>query len=57
MCTRLKKRQMEEERQAIIQKDNKILLENMAHIMSTKGLVDNRNEYKPKRSEGVKGRG
>ncbi|KAL5476147.1 hypothetical protein EMCRGX_G026058 [Ephydatia muelleri] len=48
MHTRLKKRQMEEERQAVIQKDNQILLENMAHIMSTKGRLDNRNEYKQK---------
>ena len=41
---------MEEERQAIIQKDNKILLEKMAQIMSTKGRLDNRNEYQKKRS-------
>lgn len=57
MHTRLKKRQMEEERQAVIQKDNQILLENMAHIMSTKGRLDNRNEYKQKRLERARVKG
>lgn len=57
---KLKKQQVEEERQAIIQKDNKILLEKMAQIMSTKGRLDNRNEYQKKRSANLpygRGRG
>lgn len=46
---KLKKIQMEEERQAIADRDNRILLEKMAHTMKTKGLVDNRNDYKHRR--------
>ena len=46
---KLKKIQMEEERQAIVDRDNRILLEKMAHTMKTKGLVDNRNDYKHRR--------
>ena len=49
----LKKIQMEEERQAIIDRDNRILLEKMANIMKTNGQVDNRNEYKQRRYQSV----
>ncbi|XP_071105017.1 sperm axonemal maintenance protein CFAP97D1-like [Haliotis cracherodii] len=38
---KLKKLQMEGERLAIVERDNRILLEKMAHIMRTGGLVDN----------------
>ena len=40
---KLKKVQMEEERRATVQRDNRILLENLAHILSSKGRMDNRN--------------
>ena len=46
---KLKKIQMEEERQAIIDRDNRILLEKMVDIMKTTGKVDNRNDYKQRR--------
>jgi len=46
---KLKKLQMEEERQATVERDNRILLEKMAHIMRTRGRVDNRNNYKQRR--------
>ena len=49
---KLKKLQMEEERQATVERDNRILLEKMAHIMRTKGRVDNRNNYQQRRSAG-----
>ncbi|XP_062619866.1 sperm axonemal maintenance protein CFAP97D1-like [Saccostrea cucullata] len=46
---KLKKLQMEGERLAIVERDNRILLEKMAHIMRTGGRVDNRKEdYKQK---------
>ncbi|XP_050409648.1 uncharacterized protein CFAP97D2-like [Patella vulgata] len=38
---KLKKLQIEDERLAIIEKDNRILIEKMAHIMRTGGRVDN----------------
>ncbi|XP_078332375.1 sperm axonemal maintenance protein CFAP97D1-like [Crassostrea virginica] len=41
---KLKKLQMEGERLAIVERDNRILLEKMAHIMRTGGSVDNRKE-------------
>ena len=49
---KLKKMQMEEERLTIIERDNRILLEKMCHIMLTRGSVDNRNFYDGKRWEG-----
>ncbi|EGD75057.1 hypothetical protein PTSG_06715 [Salpingoeca rosetta] len=42
---KLKKLQMEEERLATVERDNRILLEKMSHIMRTRGRVDNRNDY------------
>ncbi|XP_033123519.1 uncharacterized protein CFAP97D1-like [Anneissia japonica] len=45
---KLKKLQMEEERIAIIERDNRILLEKMCHIMRTRGRVDNYNDYEQK---------
>ncbi|XP_035693992.1 trichohyalin-like isoform X2 [Branchiostoma floridae] len=45
MHMKLRKLQLEEERLATIERDNRILLEKMSHIMRTKGRVDNRNEY------------
>ena len=47
--TRLKKYVMEEERMAIIQRDNYLLLTRMAEIMHKKGTLDNINNYKIKR--------
>lgn len=41
---KLKKLQMEGERLAIVERDNRILLEKMAFIMRTGGSVDNRKE-------------
>lgn len=46
---KLKKMQMEEERLATVQRDNRILLEKMSHIMTTKGRMDNTNDYKHRR--------
>ena len=46
---KLKKRQVEEERHAIIQRDNRILLEKMSIIMKTQGRLDNRNNYQKRR--------
>jgi E3 ubiquitin-protein ligase TRIP12 len=48
---KLKKLQLEEERTATIERDNRILLEKMSHIMQTTGRIDNRNEYESKRYE------
>ncbi|XP_031556650.1 uncharacterized protein CFAP97D1-like [Actinia tenebrosa] len=45
---KLKKIQVEEETNATIQRDNRILLEKMSYIMRTKGRVDNRNDYEHK---------
>lgn len=42
---KLKKLQLEEERLATIERDNRILLEKMSQIMRTKGRVDHRNNY------------
>ena len=52
---KLKKLQMEEERQATVERDNRILLEKMAHIMRTRGRVDNRNNYQQRRSVALEG--
>ncbi|CAH1794411.1 unnamed protein product [Owenia fusiformis] len=43
-----KKLQLEEERLATIERDNRILLEKMAYIMRTRGRVDNWNNYEYK---------
>ena len=40
--------QLEEERLATIERDNRILLEKMSQIMRTKGRVDNWNDYSAK---------
>ena len=48
MHLKLKKLQVEEERLAVVERDNRILLEKMSYIMRTKGLVDNWNQYKQK---------
>ncbi|XP_046854134.1 uncharacterized protein DDB_G0286299-like [Xenia sp. Carnegie-2017] len=45
---KLKKLQIEEERLATIERDNRILLEKMSQIMRTKGRVDNWNDYSVK---------
>ncbi|XP_060069292.1 sperm axonemal maintenance protein CFAP97D1-like [Ylistrum balloti] len=45
---KLKKLQLEEERLATIERDNRILLEKMSYIMRTKGRVENRNNYEYK---------
>ncbi|XP_064639059.1 sperm axonemal maintenance protein CFAP97D1-like [Lineus longissimus] len=45
---KLKKLQLEEERLATIERDNRILLEKMAYIMRTRGRIDNRNDYEYK---------
>lgn len=42
---KLKKMQIEEERLATVERDNRILLEKMSYIMRTKGRVDNTNDY------------
>ena len=44
-----KKVKREEDRKAVINRDNYLLLEKMAHIMKTKGRIDNINNYKPRR--------
>ncbi|XP_064603795.1 sperm axonemal maintenance protein CFAP97D1-like [Liolophura sinensis] len=45
---KLTKLQKEDNRLAIIERDNRILLEKMANIMQTYGGVDNKNNYKQK---------
>jgi len=45
---KMKKMQVEEERHAIIDRDNRHLLEKMSAIMRTRGRVDNWNDYQPK---------
>ena len=42
-------KQLEEERLATIERDNRILLEKMSYIMRTRGRIDNRNNYEYKR--------
>jgi hypothetical protein len=46
---KLKKLQLEEERLATIERDNRILLEKMSTIMRTKGRIDNKNDVTFKR--------
>ena len=41
-------KQIEEERLAEVERDNRILLEKMSYIMRTRGNVDNRNYYQHK---------
>ncbi|KAI4883876.1 hypothetical protein NFI96_025742, partial [Prochilodus magdalenae] len=43
--TKLKKAQVQEERQAIIDRDNQMLASRLAGIEHSKGLIDHRNEY------------
>lgn len=45
---KLKKLQLEEERLATIERDNRILLEKMSHTMRNKGQLDNINSAVPK---------
>jgi len=45
---KLKKLQLEEERLATIERDNRLLLEKMSCIMRTRGRVDNKNDYQQK---------
>jgi len=45
---KLKKMQIEGENLATVERDNRILLEKMSHIMRTKGRVDNKNDYEHK---------
>lgn len=45
---KLKKLQTEEERLAVIERDNRMLLEKMSRIMRTQGQVDHRNYYEHK---------
>lgn len=40
---------LEEERLATIERDNRILLEKMSHIMRTNGRIDNSNNVEYKR--------
>jgi hypothetical protein len=40
---------MQEERMAIVERDNRILLDKMAYMMKTEGRVDNKNYYKKRR--------
>jgi len=40
---------LEEERLATIERDNRILLEKMSHIMRTQGRIDNNNDIEFKR--------
>ncbi|CAF1218986.1 unnamed protein product [Adineta ricciae] len=45
---KLKKLQLQEERTATIERDNRILLEKMSNTMRTTGQIDNRNFYVPR---------
>uniref|UniRef100_A0A673TV66 CFAP97 domain containing 2 n=1 Tax=Suricata suricatta TaxID=37032 RepID=A0A673TV66_SURSU len=42
---KLKKLKLEEERLAVIDRDNRLLLEKVACIMRTRGQTENRNNY------------
>jgi E3 ubiquitin-protein ligase TRIP12 len=46
---KLKKQQLEEERLAVIERDNRMLLEKMSQIMRSGGRVDDRNLYEHRR--------
>lgn len=45
---KLKKLQLEEERLATVERDNNILLKHMRETMKGNGIVDHKNNYKPK---------
>nr|XP_033803522.1 uncharacterized protein CFAP97D2 [Geotrypetes seraphini] len=45
---KLKKLKLEEDRLAVIERDNRLLLEKMSCIMRTTGSVDNKNDYELK---------
>ncbi|XP_010289959.1 PREDICTED: uncharacterized protein C17orf105-like, partial [Phaethon lepturus] len=45
---------LEEDQLSIIERDNRLLLEKMSCIMSTKGQIDNKNDYKAKSLNGEK---
>ena len=49
MHLKLKKLQTEVDRRSVIEKDNRVLVEKISHIMRSKGLVDNWNNYTPPR--------
>ena len=49
LVLRLKKVQKEEERQAMVDHDNQVLLTKMTDIMKKKGRVDNWNDYEARR--------
>ncbi|XP_060062835.1 uncharacterized protein LOC132543360 [Ylistrum balloti] len=48
VIVRLKRIQQEEERQAEVDHENKVLLQKMTHIMKNRPEIDNWNEYEPK---------
>ncbi|KAI0211477.1 Annexin A13 [Lamellibrachia satsuma] len=48
LVVRLKKIQQEEQRQAEIEHENKILLQKMSSIMTHRGSLDNWNDYEPR---------
>ncbi|XP_021371517.1 annexin A6-like isoform X2 [Mizuhopecten yessoensis] len=48
VIVRLKRIQQEEERQAEVDHENKVLLQKMTHIMKSRPEIDNWNEYEPK---------
>lgn len=48
MHLKLKRLQVDEERLAVIERDNRILVEKMSKIMKTQGGVDNQNPYEYK---------
>ena len=47
-CMHHHNEQVEEERLATVERDNRILLEKMSYIMRTQGRVDNKNGYEQK---------
>uniref|UniRef100_A0A2C9KCI5 Cilia- and flagella-associated protein 97 n=1 Tax=Biomphalaria glabrata TaxID=6526 RepID=A0A2C9KCI5_BIOGL len=47
---KMKKLQLEEERLAMIERDNLLLLKKMSCIMTSRGRIDNRNNYEPIKS-------
>ncbi|XP_065185221.1 uncharacterized protein LOC135815807 [Sycon ciliatum] len=48
LAVKMKKLQLEEERNAVIDRDNRMLLEKMSTIMHTRGRIDDRNDYEHK---------
>ncbi|XP_013406318.1 uncharacterized protein LOC106170869 [Lingula anatina] len=51
LTLRLKKVQLEEDRQAKIDNDNELLLQKMSWIMTSRGRLDNWNDYESKRDK------